>query len=441
MSLGNDLARSAFHKAANAEQKSFKNGMMPLLGSRRIVKIKTIYAHDMMQRVLYLIPLLLLWCPYFMMTNKWNEVEMNETVKSILNLIGVIYVIAVTLIYFFDLDTAECYLLGYKKSNYYLATREAKRDIPRSEGLIGEYKGYVLSRSLSVPHKTLHNVCVPMRNGNFQEVDTIIITPNIMYVVECKNRGGEFVGEYDEPKWMQYIGSQAHESKNMYMQNQGHTMAIDQFLLDRGIIQNGQNVCMNVIFTTGDMKLPTKHQPLDFIWGNTNKVRRYIEANEKRFNDGTDTTGIMNEIYEALLPYALYTNDERASMMKIREIRSESKEFALGGFYTEYLAQGVSGVTKPGEAAEIRSNKVYTQVRISEGTKSCWQTRTDLGVQAPMNPNQIATGVSKERVEAYKKMTQQPERKLVVKMVVWIVAIIGGIVTYWNAGLLDSFFR
>lgn len=440
MSLGNDLARSAFHKAASVEQESFKKGMMPLLGSKMVIKMKTIYAHDMTMRVVYLLPLLFFVLPYYMMIDKFNEMEMDETLKSVLNMVGFLYVVAVFLIYSLDLDAVECYLFGYKKSNYYLATKEAKRDIPRSEGLIGEYKGYVLSRMLSVPHRTLHNVCVPMRNGNFQEVDTIIITPNIIYVVECKNRGGQFVGEYDEPKWMQYIGSQSHETKNMYIQNQGHTMAIDQFLLDRGIIENGQNVCMNVVFTTGDMKLPTKGQPLDFIWGNAAKVCRYIEANEKRFNDGTDTTGVMDAVYEALLPYALYTNDERAAMMKLRDIRSESKEFALGGFYTEYLAQGVEGATKPGVAAEIRYNKVYTQVKISDGHKSCWQTRTDLGKQMPMNPNQIATGVSRERVEEYKRLTAQPEKKLVLKLAVWAAAIVGGIVVFWNAGLLDSLF-
>ena len=441
MSLGNQLANAAFHKAADVEQQKFKSGMMPLLGSKRLVKLKTIYAHDMTFRLLYLGLVFLMWSPYLMMQNNFKKVEMDETLESIFLGIGLIYALSATLLYFMDLDTAECYLSGYKKSHYYLATKEAKRDIPRSEGLIGEYKGYVLSRTLRVPHKTLHNVCVPMRNGNFQEVDTIIITPNIMYIVECKNRGGEFVGEYDEPKWTQYIGSKAHETKNMYMQNQGHTMAIDQFLLDRGIIENGQNVCMNVIFTTGDMKLPTRNQPLDFIWGNTSKVRKYIEANEKRFNDGTDTTGIMNAVYEALLPYALYTSDERAAMMKLRDIRSESKEFALGGFCKEYWEEGVVGVTKPGEIAEIRSNKVYTQVRIKDGIKSCWQTRTDLGNQMPMNPNQIATGVSKARVDEYKRLTTQPERRLVVRMGAWAACLIAGLITFWHAGLLDSFFR
>lgn len=431
------LANFIFHKAADVEQQQFKGGMMPLLGSKRLVKLKTIYAHDMQYRVLQLVLLGAILLPYFMMDTNIKKMELNPAIKEFLPFVGLIYFVTVALIYALDLDTAECYLCGYKKSHYYLATKEAKRDIPRNEGLIGEYKGYVLSRTLRIPHKTLHNVCVPMRNGNFQEVDTIIITPNIIYVVECKNRGGQFVGDYDDLNWTQYIGSKAHEAKNMYMQNQGHTMAIDQFLLDRGIIENGQNVCMNVVFTTGDMKLPTQKQPLDFIWGDMNKVRKYIEANEKRFDDGTDTTGVMNTIYEALLPYALYTGDERAAMMKLREIRSENKEFALGGFYMDYLEEGIPGVTKPGEIAEIRSNKVYTQVRIKDGIKSCWQTRTDLGKQMPMNPNQISQGVSPERVTAYKNMTAQSERRLYVRMGVWVACIISGIVCLCFSGILS----
>ena len=409
-----------FHGAAAAGKESYRNGMMPLLGSKLMYNCKVKHAHSMMYKLMVYGSIIfgLFYAPILI----FAQATQTESVLAAKLALQVFfpYIIAGLFICIFDLDTLECCLRGYKKSSYYLATKLGIKEISRDEGLIGEFKGYVLSRTLKVPHKILHNVCIPMRNGNFQEIDTIIITRNIIYVVECKNRVGKFVGKFEDKEWVQYLGNQEKVVENIYLQNQQHTMALDQFLLDRGIIQNGQNVCMNVVLTTGKMKLAADNVPLDFVMGNARKVRKYIESMDKVFDDGTDTSGIMNQIYKALLPYALYTNIERSMMMEERNVRSFTKEFAKGEFCTQWVLTGISGVTNPGEKAEVRSNNLYTQVKIQNGKASCWQTRTDIGKQIRLNPNQISKGVDRERVESFKRALGD-DPKLVLKKVVWIV--------------------
>lgn len=374
MSIERDIANAVSKKVEEAQRERFNNGIMPLLGSKWFVKSRKVKRSNGEQLIGFGLIMFLFMMPAACI-NLMNEVT-GGSMSGFLSIFMELYTICLTLYLIFDLDTVQCYCFGYKNSVYHLATGLDKSTVAHDQGLIGEFKGYVLSRGLKVPHKVLYNVCVPMRNGNFQEVDSIIITRNIIYVLECKNRGGSFHGKYDDAKWVQVIGSQQHESENIYIQNQQHTMAIDQFLLDKGIIQNGQNVCMNVVFAGADMKLPKENQPLDFVFGGMKYIRKYIDQNDARFDDGTDTTYLMNEIYEALLPYSLYTPEERKAMMLQRE--NMMKSFAKGEFVYRTYPEGIPGVTNAGESAVIRSNRIYKQLLISDGKSSCWQTRTDI---------------------------------------------------------------
>lgn len=379
MSLSGDLANAVFQKTAKAERTRFEKGIGPVIGSKRLIRNRTVYSNDKGHQMWVLFCVFVMCIPLMMVSMEMKEYEeITGGVRFLFQLLTLCYGASVFMVYALDLDAAECYFRGFKKSIYALATGVSKSELKCNKGLIGEYKSYVLSRSLNIPHKILFNVCIPMPNGNFQEVDAILITRNIIYVLECKNRGGKFVGKIDEPKWTQYIGRQQNDTGNIYEQNQKHTMALDRFLLDKGIIQNGQNVCINTIFSVGDMSLECDRVPLDFLYGNMRQIRGYIEKNDKNFDDGTDTTGIMERVYEALLPYALYNQQERQAMIEERTIRSKGPEFALGDFRNNVISEGIPGITKPGESAIIRYNKVYTQLLIRNNNKTCWQTRTDI---------------------------------------------------------------
>lgn len=371
------LATQAGKAFSKLEKKLFEKSLGPLLGSKRLIKRYSRQNFDYTAQLFLFIGFLISAIPIFQLLNVLNKNTISTILQGILIVVAWTYLACVVLLWGGDLDAIECYLLGYDSSLYALASGVQKSILKHDKGLIGEYKSYVLSRQLKIPHKILFNVCIPMPNGNFQEVDCILITRNIVYVLECKNRGGRFVGKINEPEWKQYIGGQEHDCKNIYTQNQKHTMALDRFLLDAGIIKNGQNVCINTIFSVGEMSLSIDEIPLDFLYGDRKHILRFIEKNDKSFDDGTDTTPIMNAIYEALLPYALYTPQERKMMMEQRDVRSKT-EFSLGPFKESVIPNGIPGVTLEGEPSIIRYNKVYTQLQISNSGQSCWQTRTDI---------------------------------------------------------------
>lgn len=379
------LANRVFYAAANSEKDRFNKGIGPIIGSKRLISLKTRHNADKTYRGIILVLYIFAIIPV-LMASKYRPAETAgyfeyEVLPSILNLLSIVYLLGLFMIYGLDLDATECYFLGFNKSTYALASGIKKKDLKENKGLVGEYKSYVLSRKLKVPHKILYNVCLPMPNGNFQEIDSVIITRNIIYVLECKNRGGVFVGKIEEDKWTQYIGNQEHEVGNIYKQNQKHTMAIDRFLIEKKIMKNGQNVCINTVFSTGDMRLSVDTVPLDFIFGDMKFIKKFIEKNDKNFDDGTDTSGIMMEVYDALLPYSLYTAEERAMMMRQREILAEQKRLPFRPFKKNVINSGIPGVTEPGQAAIIRYNNVYTQLQISNGDGVCWQTRTDIPSQ------------------------------------------------------------
>ena len=64
----------------------------------------------------------------------------------------------------YDFDVIYAFWDAFKKSSYHLATGVTRKELYFEQGLQGEFKAYVLSRQLNVPHKVLFNVCIPMKN-------------------------------------------------------------------------------------------------------------------------------------------------------------------------------------------------------------------------------------------------------------------------------------
>jgi len=283
----------------------------------------------------------------------------------------------------YDFDVIAAFWKDYKQSSYHLATGVTRKELYRDAGLQGEFKAYVLSRQLDIPHRILYNVCVPMKNGNFQEVDAVIITENLIYAIECKNRGGLFKGAFDEENWVQYIGSQEHPTKNIYLQNEKHVLAIEQLLLESGLVTNGRKFCLNVTLRCGTFTIDGdgSKTPGDWLYGNNKYLIKAIKQWEAAIGSCGDTN-MMEAIYSFLLPYSLYTRSERSMMMKVRNQRAENKEFTVAPFKTAVIPGGIPHITDPGEDAVIRTNGLYTQIRINSDNKGvCWMTRTDIPAQ------------------------------------------------------------
>ena len=77
-------------------------------------------------------------------------------------------------------------------------------------------------------------------DGKQSELDTVIVGPKGVFIIETKNMGGTIVGNYDNPQWVQKkVGQQGTPySKNFYSpikQVGTHTYRLAGFLRENGI--------------------------------------------------------------------------------------------------------------------------------------------------------------------------------------------------------------
>lgn len=288
--------------------------------------------------------------------------------KGFAMFVGLITLILLRTLFDYDFDALLCYY--NKNSEYYRATGVTRNDILNDKGYAGEFNAYVLSKKIKVPHKTLYNVCVPMPNGSFQEVDAIIITPNNVYVLECKNRAGYFEIDYGKKYWTQYIGNQEHEVPNIYLQNEEHIIAIDNFLLSKKVIDVSL-IYLSLVLTDGDLFFNDEvERPDNFCMGNLFYLAKGIEQKEHHSQSkyGDD---FMNNVYMALLPYALNGKAAKQSMLNERERRGKNGEIARGNYRYYRFENGVPIVDNlrlallTDENTLLRKDNVYTQIGFS----------------------------------------------------------------------------
>ena len=268
-----------------------------------------------------------------------------------------------------DMTAVGCFFRNPKKSEYYLATGVTRKDLVNDKGLLGEFNAYVLSEKLKIPHKTLYNVCVPMPNGNYQEIDAIIITAQWIYVLECKNRGGYFTGSYNSQIWVQHIGKEEHREKNIYKQNEEHIAALEYFLKAQGILDPWGIYCLNVLLTGGELKLGMEDQqeaPNYFCFGNYNDVKSIITKQEA--NSVDREADFMEKVYQTLLPYALFDKNKRDAMQNERQARARNKQFARGNYRYYRFPNGIPGGT--GEEVLLRQDRVFTQVKMDDNARN-----------------------------------------------------------------------
>lgn len=255
--------------------------------------------------------------------------------KPLAILVLVCYVLFVEVIRY-DFDILQC--LYNENSEYYRATGVTKEDVLKDKGIAGEFKAYILSKKLRVPHKTLYNLCIPMPNGSFQEVDAVIITQGHLYVLECKNRAGIFEGAIDSEFWLQHIGNQEHDVQNIFLQNREHIFAIEHFLKSKELVPLHFMGC-NMLLTGEDfsIQLNSKQTSSILAWGNVDWIAKEIIREEKSepFEDLDEK--FMDNVYAALLPYALNKQGKKDYMLQEREKMSINKTSARGTYQYFHL--------------------------------------------------------------------------------------------------------
>lgn len=125
-------------------------------------------------------------------------------------------------------------LRQYKRSSYYVVTRNSFFYVRSDKGRFGEYCTYLKLRDLEEQGgKFLFNVYIPTPNGT-TEIDLLMICRRGIFVFESKNYSGWIFGKESQQKWTQTLphgrGSYKEHFYNPVLQNKGHLQALQNYI-------------------------------------------------------------------------------------------------------------------------------------------------------------------------------------------------------------------
>lgn len=78
------------------------------------------------------------------------------------------------------------------------------------------------------PEAIYHDLYLQMRNGEYTQVDIVVVMPQGLLAIEVKDYGGWLFGREDQRYWTQVLGHgrEKHRFYNPIMQNSGHIRAL-----------------------------------------------------------------------------------------------------------------------------------------------------------------------------------------------------------------------
>ncbi len=121
--------------------------------------------------------------------------------------------------------------------------------------------------------------------------------------------------------WLQHIGSQEHEVPNIFLQNQEHIAAIEYYLKSKGLMHDF-GTCHNMLLSNSHMSLELSGSAANFYYGDIDFLKKNIQetCTKASARSGEDAAFIDN-VYLALLPYALNGTLRKEQMLKEREAK------------------------------------------------------------------------------------------------------------------------
>ena len=123
-----------------------------------------------------------------------------------------------------------------KTIKYYLSPyfRASGKSFSVVKNNVGDYGEYVIFNNLIKMRGkkgVLCNLYIKSKNGNYTEIDVVLINRSGVFVIESKNYKGLIVGHTSSQMWTQHLG-RTHQNKfyNPILQNSAHIRAIRSVL-------------------------------------------------------------------------------------------------------------------------------------------------------------------------------------------------------------------
>ena len=242
------------------------------------------------------------------------------------------------------------YALHFLDSSWWKNTHKKPSEIMADIGVYGEYVATISMektlRKNKIYGKVLHNVIVPKRDGDFNEIDMVAVTDRGIFVVEVKARGGQFSGSLVGEEWEQRCGNNVHVMKNPVLQNINHINYLTEYIYEEmnDIIADDQPIIYKmfnlVLFTSANVdfrnvsKVPCPPATLVIC------AERYYKNNSlpgdkdiKKLNK-VFTCHQVNEAARALKRIASYSADEIAEMMNRRAVMQQHNVYSHSYSYS-----------------------------------------------------------------------------------------------------------
>lgn len=276
-------------------------------------------------------------------------------------------------IIFLWLDIPKAYYnLTFRKNKWWNNTGISIREITEDQGLYGEYAATVAAELNMKQNKMygeiFNNVIIPKKDGDFNEIDVIMICEAGIFVIEAKARHGDFSGTATSASWQQTMGNEVHELPNPFIQNLGHCNYLAEYLHEKlpahirsqidlrrvmvntvlfGLLCNWKKVAMVGPITPFYMGYSIQ------TFGST-----FIRENLIKSFGRNLTPEQIDAIANALRPISFYPKQTREQMINERQFRQEHGDFRHAFSY--YIANGVWSAPYQGNGTMIcRDNGLY----------------------------------------------------------------------------------
>ena len=103
--------------------------------------------------------------------------------------------------------------------SFYSQTATHQAQMPSAAEIVGKEGEDDVSKAIYTAcqydkrhYRILRNVYIPKRNGEFSEIDVLLLHETGVYVFESKNLSGSIYGDADKPHWLRYRKNREKDS-------------------------------------------------------------------------------------------------------------------------------------------------------------------------------------------------------------------------------------
>lgn len=208
----------------------------------------------------------------------------------------------------------------YEKTEYYQQTKNPFMSVQFNKGLLGEFYTYKYLKSLAGYKRYLFNLYLPKNNGEYTELDVVLLHESGIYVFESKNYSGWIFGTESQQYWTQTLpvgrgGSQKNQFYNPILQNKGHLKWLQTFLDDQTvpfysyIVFSDRCILKDITLTSGNHYVVNRYDLFSSVQQNITKTGIQLSSDK------------IDNIFDKLYP--LTQIDEAEKSAHIRNIQQK----------------------------------------------------------------------------------------------------------------------